>query len=125
MIAEIAQTEWKTDKSGLFAVFLVFWAALAIGSFLFFQFSRDAKLKRRVWPVLIIGSGVIFGSFVLYMTRGDTRILYIMIPAIILISFLNLRRTRFCDSCGRSLHWQPVFSRPQFCPHCGAQLREN
>lgn len=125
MIAEIAQAGWKTDKPGVLVVFFVFWTALAIGSFLFFQFNRDAKLKRRAWPVVVIGSGVIFGSFVIYFTGGDARMLFIMIPAIILISFLNLRRTRFCDSCGRTLHCQPVFSRLQFCPHCGAQLNEN
>ena len=125
MIPTIAQAGWKTDKGGVFAVFFVFWIALGLGSFLFFQFSRDAKLKRRIWPILIICIAIIFGCFVLYMTGGDARVLFIMIPAIILISFLNLRTTRFCNSCGKTLHRQPVFSRPQFCPYCGAQLHEN
>jgi hypothetical protein len=107
-----------------FVAFMVVWVLLGLVSFLFFHFNRNASLKRRVWPAFIVAVGVIFGGFVYYtMGRQQPQVLYLMVPALILISFLNIRMTRFCDSCGKTLHRQPLFSRTQFCPHCGAELQ--
>lgn len=91
-------------------VFVVVWVALGLASFLFFQFNRNTALKRTVFPIFIIVIGIIFGGFVYFiMGRLHPQILYLAIPAIILISFLNIRTTRFCDSCGRTLFRQPIF----------------
>ena len=107
-----------------FLVFMVVWVCLGLGSFLFFHFNRNTALKRQVWPVFIIAIGLMFGGFVyLMMGRQQPQVLYLMGPAIFLISFLNIRTTRFCDSCGKTLYRQPIFTRTQFCPHCGAQLK--
>ena len=105
-----------------FTVFAVFWVALGLASFLFFHFNRDAAFKRRVFPLFGVAAGLIFGAFLIYMTRGYSQVLFLAVPMIALITFLNIRCTRFCDSCGRTLYKQPVFTRPGFCPHCGAQL---
>ena len=105
-----------------FTIFAVFWVALGLASFLFFQFNRDATLKRRVFPFFAIAVGLIFGAFLIYMTRGFSQVVFLAVPMIALITFLNIRMTRFCDSCGRTLYRQPLFTRPGFCPHCGAQL---
>ena len=103
---------------------MVVWVCLGLGSFLFFHFNRNTALKRQVWPVFIIAIGLMFGGFVyLMMGRQQPQVLYLMGPAIFLISFLNIRTTRFCDSCGKTLYRQPIFTRTQFCPHCGAQLK--
>jgi hypothetical protein len=120
MNAEITHTEWRIG--GIFAACIAFSIALGIASFFFFQFNRDSRLKRRVWPALVVGYGILFVAFVLYETRGNTLVLFLTVPAVIVISFLNLRGTRFCDSCGRTLYRQPVFSQSQFCPYCGAPL---
>ena len=106
-----------------FVIFMVFWVLLGIISFLFFQFNRNAALKLSIWPIFVVMIGIIFGGFLFYMLgRQQPQVLYFAIPAIIIISFLNIRRIRFCDSCGKTLHRQPIFSRTQFCPYCGAKL---
>jgi hypothetical protein len=48
--------------------------------------------------------------------------LVLAVPAVAIISYMNIRMTRFCESCGRTLHRQPLFSKPRFCSHCGAAL---
>jgi CHASE2 domain-containing sensor protein len=107
-----------------FLLFMGFWVALALSSFLFFHFNRNAALKRRIWPAFILAIGLIFGGFVYFiMGQHQPQVLYLMVPAIIVISFLNFRATRFCDACGKTLHRQPIFSRTQFCPHCGSELK--
>ena len=103
-------------------MFFAFWVALGLASFLFFHFNRDAALKRRVFPFFVITVGLIFGAFLIYMTRGSSQVLFLAVPMIALITFLNIRCTRFCGSCDRTLYKQPVFTRPGFCPHCGAQV---
>ena len=124
LISDLTTTPRGGGPPPEFIVFMVVWACLGLGSFLFFHFNHNADLKRRIWPAFIIAIGLIFGGFVYYMMgREQPHVLYLLVPAIILISLLNMRTTRFCDSCGKTLSRQPIFSRTQFCPHCGAQLK--
>lgn len=112
----------RTDGPPLeFVVFMVVWVILGLSSFLFFHFNRNSSLKRKVWPIFTVAIGTIFGGFVLIMGR-QPQVLFLMVPAIILISFLNIRMTRFCDPCGMTLYRQPIFSKTQFCPYCGNKL---
>lgn len=106
------------------SAFIFIWILLGIGSFLFFHFHRNTALKRRVFPVFVIATAVVFGGFIYFaMGRQQPQVLLVAVPALVLISFLNIRQIRFCDSCGKTLYRQPVFSRPQFCPHCGGKLQ--
>jgi hypothetical protein len=106
----------------LVPAFFVLWAVLGVGSALFFWLNRDAALKRKVFPPLMIGAGVIFIGFI-WLTGAPTQFLFIAIPAVVLISFLNIRGMKFCDSCGRTIHSQNPFSPAEFCSKCGAKLQ--
>lgn len=105
-----------------FVVFMVFWIVLGVTSFLFFQFNRNASLKRRIWSPFVIIIGIIFASFVWHMSGGSREVFLFMLPAILIISVLNIRLTRFCQSCGRTLQAQPFSSAGSYCKYCGAKL---
>ena len=109
-------------KEPVFFAFFVFWAILGISAFLFFHLNRDAKLKKKVFPVFVIGVGVIFGTFVAWMSGWQPFVLLAFLPMVGLVTFLNLRTTKFCESCGRTIYKQPLFSPSRFCPHCGCNL---
>ena len=105
----------------VFITFMAVWLCLALISFLFFHFNKNATLKRRIHPGYIIFVGVVFLGFLyLHIGRNQPRIFWFAIPAVTLISYLNIRRTRFCDSCGLTLY--PRFSKDRFCPQCGNTL---
>lgn len=107
----------------LFPWFAGVWIGLGILSFWFFQFSKNVKLKKRFLPIFIVGTGVLFTGFVLFMS-GKPEIMLIVIPAVAIISFLNLRMIRVCESCGRTIYNTMVFFKMEYCSKCGAKLRK-
>ena len=105
----------------LFWVFMAVWATLGVASWWFFSRSKDADLKRGVLRWGSIAAGVLFAGFVLAMT-GEPWILLIVAPAVALISFLNIRFTKFCPSCGATLYNYNWFVAMRYCSRCGASL---
>lgn len=105
------------DRSPVFFAFFLFWALLAISSFLFFHFNRDAPLKRRVYPIFLIGSSVILVTFGAYASDGHPTALIVLIPIVSLITFLNFRRISFCPRCGRTLYHRGSLGPASSCRH--------
>ena len=109
------------DAAHIFPIFFGTWIVLGLGSFSFFYFNKNAELKRKVLPVMVISTGILFLGFMWLMGfRGNA--MYMAVPAVILFSILNLQGTKFCDSCGRTLFNQGPFSKIEFCPKCGGKL---
>jgi hypothetical protein len=101
-------------------VFFVFWALLGIGGAIFFYGNRDADLKRTLWPYFTVLVGISFLGFTWY-TQGSVPLPFVvLIPVII---FINIRMTRFCDSCGRTVVSRNFFASAKFCQGCGAELK--
>jgi hypothetical protein len=105
----------------VFPVFIGVWAVLGIFSAGFFLLNNNATLKRKVWPPFVIGVGVLFLGFVALM-GFPLEMLFIMAPAVVLITFLNLRSVKFCNACGKTLMSQNPLTPPKYCSRCGASL---
>ena len=105
----------------IFPIFIGVWVVLGLASAAFFFLNKDASLKRKVWPPATIGVGVLFLGFV-WLMGFPAEVMYIAVPAVALITFLNLRAVQFCDSCGKTLMSQNPFSKAEFCSKCGAKL---
>lgn len=101
-------------------VFIAVWAALAVGGVWFFALNKDAARKRLYFPRFAIGAGVLFGLVIAVMAPLPAILLFV--PFIAFITWLNLRMTRFCDGCGRTLINQAWWARMNFCPYCGKKL---
>lgn len=104
-------------------VFVVVWAALAVGGFVFFARNKDAARKRRYFPRLAIGAGALFALVIASMAPWPATLLFL--PFIGVIAWLNIRMTRFCDGCGRTLINQAWWSKMNFCPYCGVKLLDS
>jgi hypothetical protein len=107
----------------LFWVFFGVWFALGVGTGCFLWLSRNAALKRAVFPWVVIGAGVLFAFFAV-LVSGEMWMLAAAIPAVTLISFVNIRMTKFCDACGATLYNHAWFTRLRFCFKCGASLAQ-
>ena len=109
-------------KEPVFFSFFVFWVVLGISAFLFFHLNRDARLKKKIYPWFVVGIGIIFASFSAWMSDWQPFVFLVMLPMVALITFLNIRMTKFCESCGRTVYRQPLLGPSKFCPHCGSSL---
>jgi hypothetical protein len=106
----------------IFPIFFGTWVVLGAISFAIFFLGKNATLKRKLWPPFVIGAGILFVVFGYFMGfRGST--LYFIVPAVAVISILNLRATRFCDDCGKTIINQNFLAKPEFCSKCGAKLQ--
>ncbi|MFS2134503.1 hypothetical protein [Duganella sp. Dugasp56] len=111
----------KNSHSDIFPIFFGVWMVLCLFSAAFFSFSKNAKLKRKVWPPFTIGTAILFVGFVWAMDSPSQTFLF-MIPVVALIVFLNLRSAKFCDACGKTNMSRNPFFRSRFCSKCGAKL---
>lgn len=103
------------------AFFIVFgiWVLLgAAGSWLFYV-NRNVRFKRKYFPWYASLAGTLFVAFVA-VTGFPLPGVACMVPVVALITYMNIRGTQFCDACGRTVIQQSFFSRPKFCPKCGA-----
>ena len=115
------------DAEQVFQVFPVFvgvWVMLGLFSFGFFDLNKNARLKRRFWPPFVIAVGILFVGFGLAMGI-PSRLLPIVVTAVLGITLLNLRSVKFCDSCGATIMDQNPFSRARYCSKCGAGLAQS
>src|ERR1035438_1927278 len=80
------------------------WIALAIVGLWNTYLDKNIARKKRLLPVFTIGAGVIFAVFTLLMMGSNLRMLAFVIPAVVLITFLNLRQIRVCSACGKTIH---------------------
>ena len=64
---------------------------------------KNIARKNRSIPAFIVGVGIVFLVSILLIT-GDLNILIFAIPAVALITFLNLRQFRVCSACGKTIH---------------------
>ena len=110
------------------ACFFGTWIVLGIVSVYLFWIKKDVALKRKWFPRFVVLAGVLFVLFSSTIMVLQSRsfqslgILAIVIPFVILASYLNLKFTKFCGKCGATIIDYNWFSPMKFCSKCGAEL---
>ena len=102
-------------------IFVGVWIVLGIVNVWLFYFDRNVARKKRLVPIFIVSAGVLFAGFVFLIT-GEPKVMLFVIPAVAIITLLNLRTIRVCESCGRTLQSAIPFWKPEYCSKCGAKL---
>src|SRR6266566_4538169 len=98
----------------IFPIFFATWIVLGIAGALFYR-KGSLQAKRRLHPWFAFGTGALFIGFV-YAMFQNTHILLLVVPATVVIAFLNYKFISFCPACGRTLQPNPPWSRMHFCP---------
>lgn len=110
------------------ACFVGTWIILGVVGLFLFYLGKDVAFKRRWFPRFIILVGVLFVMFSTTIWCLNARslaglsIVFLTVPMTFLISYLNIKFTRFCGQCGATLYNQNWFVPMRFCPKCGAGL---
>jgi hypothetical protein len=114
-------------KDIVFTAFFVTWIALAIlGSVT--SRRMDAATKRKWMPRGVILVGTLFVFFATTLTFLESRtwsslnILFVVVPAVVLISYANLKFTKICSKCAATQYNANWFTPQRFCSKCGAEL---
>jgi len=108
-----------------FPMFMVFWIGLGVGSWILIARLPTPQAKKRWSDRLSILAGIIFFAFLFTQfspTKGSFG-LFIMGPALALITWLNVRNTYFCDKCGKRSLDRNWFGDTYCCPYCGNKLK--
>ncbi|MDX8402819.1 MAG: hypothetical protein R8K54_00240 [Mariprofundaceae bacterium] len=109
------------STSDLVFFFAFFWVLFIAARLLVFAVNIDIKIKKRIWPVLIIGLGTMLLWFA-YILHFPTRYYWLLILGVALIVFVNLRGFYFCVPCKRMIAHKQVLSPPTHCERCHKKL---
>jgi hypothetical protein len=66
--------------------------------------------------VVLLGIGAALGLPAVLLT--------VMVPLLMLFTYLQLRRLQYCDACQRTVPRLRPLSEPEFCVRCGGSLRQ-
>ena len=122
------QNEAPGFAGNVTGLFVATWVVLGVIGFIFFYLNGDAALKRKWFPRYVVLAGVLFVFFATALTVAGSKssaslgMLVIVVPMVILISYLNLKFTKFCGKCGVTIIDHNWFSPTRFCSKCGAKL---
>ncbi|MGC2112778.1 MAG: hypothetical protein WA655_24875 [Candidatus Korobacteraceae bacterium] len=81
-----------------FAIFMVCWILLGIGAAIFYK-TASYEVKKSAHPILTVGFGVVFLAFTEWLMRW--KVPWFFILALIVITFLNIRNTKFYSRFAR------------------------
>ena len=107
----------------VFVVIMGLFIALGIAGSIIFFLGKNVTFKKKYFPWYVISIGVLF-AFSILVTGMPLIGLIVFIPVIALITFINLRTIKFCDSCGKIIINRAWFTKLSFCPHCGEKLTD-
>ena len=104
-------------------IFFAGWIALGVAGFFLFYVSKNVQFKRRYFRWYMTLAGVLLISFGLGM-GFPLQMLFIMLLGVGLITFLNIKMTKFCDNCGKTIINQMWFTKVEYCAKCGGKLND-
>ncbi len=87
----------------IFSFMFVIWICLAGLGFLLFGLNKNVRFKKMVWPMWIVGVGLLFAGFGYWMGFRGEVFFYMIVPATLIISILNILTVKFCDGCSKLL----------------------
>lgn len=102
----------------VFTIFIGVWVTLLVVVGLFY-WRGSLATKRRFHPFVVIAAALIFLGFITLIMPASTFV--VIVPVVALMSFLNYKSTKFCDSCGATTVRVPG-TKPAPCRKCGAAV---
>jgi uncharacterized membrane protein YfcA len=101
---------------------LVIWILTAATTSILLWKAKTAEQKRSRFRKGMLFTGGTFLTFLcgMVVVAFPVETLFMIVPAIVVIGYLNFRLTHFCPKCLR----QTQALKAEFCPHCGTRFHE-
>jgi hypothetical protein len=100
---------------------MITWGILGTGAGFWFLSDGNAFLKRKLWVVFNILTGLFI--FLISFAAGEGRYLFVGVCLLVIVP-LTIRYMRFCTQCDRTTYCQYLFKWPSVCEHCGADFNK-
>ena len=111
------------NKDLAYGIFVGVWVCLGLAAFFLFYLGHDYRFKVKYYPPFVVGTAVVFLVFAI-LTGFPPAAFLMIVPALTVISYLNIHNTRFCRNCGKGVVKRSFMDRRRSCPRCGATLPE-
>lgn len=99
------------------------WLLAVGGGFAFFASSRDAALKRRLWPWANLLAAASFVALAFWASGPSVELAPLLLIGVAGLTAFGFRTAQFCGRCGATVLSANPFARERFCPKCAARLR--
>jgi hypothetical protein len=107
------------DPGTVFFTYAGVFVALAALFYLLERTAESVEIKRKLRITSVVVAGVLFLIFMFFWPIPTQWFVFI-VPAVILVTFLNIKAARFCKACGKAASKNP-FVKVKFCSNCGAE----
>lgn len=101
---------------------LFFWVLFVTARLAVFALNIDVGLKRRLWPIIIYSLAATL-LLVAYLLEFPPKGYAVLLVALFVIVYSNLKGFYFCESCGRMLANKKVLTTVESCARCGAVIK--
>jgi len=101
-----------------FPIMAVVWAVLILVGYFAFGKNSSYDFKKKWYPLYNLLIGFLFVLFVILM-EFPIEAFYLVIPGVILITFINIKMNIICPSCGNMSYNAKWISSKSYCPKCG------
>ena len=99
----------------------ILFAALAILLFYILSMERKASVKRKAFRWYIVLVSVLLIMY-LGLVVESLALLVFAVPVLILLDFIWLKYTRFCEWCGKAVQTNLPYVDKENCPRCGSKF---
>lgn len=106
-----------------FIIFVSVAAVVGLAGVAFMYVSRNVALARRHLLSYVSFEGILL-LVVGAALELPAVLLAIMVPLMMLLTYAQLGRFQFCDTCRRTVPRLRPLSQPEFCVRCGGSLRQ-
>lgn len=96
------------------------WMLLAVIGLLIFGVNPNNEFKKKYFRAWIIFGGVAFIVFAFGIGFPVLLVLFLVLPMVTLVTYINYKISRICGNCGR--YNQKISSEKLYCRDCGAEI---
>lgn len=110
----------STSDLIFFGVF--FWVLFVTARLAVFAINIDIMLKKKLWPIIIFSlAGVLLA--LAYVLDFPPKGYAILLVAVAVIVYSNLKGFYFCESCGKMLANKKILTTVETCAKCGGSVK--
>ena len=96
-------------------------ASLAIILVYILSMDKKPAVKRTAFRWYVILVSLLLLLFISLVIESLVLLVFV-VPVLVLVDFIWLKYTRFCEWCGRAVQTNLPFVNKEFCPRCGSHF---